>query len=280
MRSVGLVLLALSILLGGVAVWGLRSLSGAHAEPAPQASAPRTAILVAARPIAVGEKIGELDLKLVAWPAEALPAGAFKAPAEVLQGGRVALGPIAVNEPILKDRISGPGARPTLSGVIQPGMRAAAIRIDDVNGVAGFVLPGDFVDVLVTRPEGMDSNSQRTDLLLQGVRVLAVDQLSSQGKTDPVVAKAATVELTPLQSQKLALARQTGVLSLSLRGTADPVAPVAIAAVRSADLGGYAPRPAAAPARVVRVAQARPAGPQIQVYRGSAEAALVPVRSE
>jgi pilus assembly protein CpaB len=283
MRSVGLGLLVLSILLGGIAIWGFRSLSGAQAAPAPGSVTPRTVIAVAARPIAVGETLDTLDLKLQAWPADAMPPGAFHTVAEAVRGAPVALTPIAANEPILKNRISGPGARASLSGAIQPGMRAAAIRVDDVNGVGGFVLPGDFVDVLVTRPETSDGTALRTDLLLEGVRVLAVDQVSNPNKNDPVVAKAATVELTPAQAQKLALARQAGVLSLWLRGTADPTRPAGARSVRTADLGGaVAAAPASAPsARVVRVSQAQrpPAGPAVTIYRAGA-AERVAVRSE
>lgn len=280
MRSVGLVLLALSILLGGVAVWGLRSLSGARAEPvAAQAAAPRTMVVVAARPIGVGERVDTLDLRLQPWPAEAVPPGAYKTVAEAVQGQRIALGPIAANEPILKNRISGPGARPSLSGVIQPGMRAAAIRVDDVAGVAGFVLPGDFVDVLVTRQAGDGPEGLRTDVLLEGVRVLAVDQISNTDKDSPVVAKAATVELTPAQSQKLALARQVGQLSLALRGTADPVSAVGGRGIRVADLGfAAAASPAARGVRTARRAAA-PSGPGMQIYRAGAPVEVA-VRAE
>jgi pilus assembly protein CpaB len=280
MRTVGLVLLAFAVVLGGIAVWGLRSISGAHAQPAPPAAVAASQLVVAARPIAAGERLVPAALKLQAWPAGAHPAGAFAAIGQAAAGAPIALTAIAANEPILKNRISGPGARPTLSGVIQPGMRAASIRVDDVMGVAGFVLPGDFVDVLVTRTEGAASaESLRTDVLFEGVRVLAVDQVSSQGKDEPVLAKAATIELTPEQAQKLALARQVGTVSLALRGTADPVGGTRRGAVRVADLGlGGPPRVASTRAPVRRTVRA-PGGPSMQIYRGGAEA-TVAVRAE
>lgn len=279
MRTVGLVLLAFAVVLGGIAVWGLRSISGAQAQPAPRPALAQSELVVAARPIAAGERLVPAALRLQAWPAGASPPGAFQSIGQAANGAAIALTAIAANEPILKNRISGPGVRPTLSGVIQPGMRAASIRVDDVMGVAGFVLPGDFVDVMVTRTEGAaTAESLRTDLLFEGVRVLAVDQVSSEGKDEPVVAKAATIELTPQQAQKLALARQVGTVSLALRGTADPVGGGGHGAVRVADLGGGGPprvAARAAPRRAVRAAS----GPTMKIFRGGAEA-TVAVRAE
>jgi len=285
MRSVGLVLLAFSVVIGGVAVWGLRSLSGAQAAPAPVSSLTgRTQVVVAAKPIGFGEPIDAAAVKLQPWPEGAAPAGAFRSVAELTAGGvnRIALAPIAANEPILPQRISGPGGRATLSGVIRPGMRASTIRVDDVMGVGGFVLPGDFVDVLVTRSEGEEQQVARSDVLLEGVRVLGVDQLADQSKDEPVVAKAATIEVTPAQAQKLALAGQVGTLSLALRSAEEPLARGAAGAqrtVRTADLT-LASAPAPARTRPVRtVRRAAPQGPSIQVWRGT-EQARVPVSRE
>jgi pilus assembly protein CpaB len=144
-------------------------------------------------------------------------------------------------------------------------MRAATLRVDDVLGVAGFVLPGDSVDILVTRADGTEKGQVRTDVLLQGVRVLAVDQLADQAKTKPVLAKAATVEVTPAQAEKIALAAQIGSLSLALRSAGDPARDEAVRSVRVADLGGTAP-----PVRRARP-HPRPAAPQphlIEIVRG------------
>jgi pilus assembly protein CpaB len=204
-----------------------------------------------------------------------------------LTGGnpRLALAPIAANEPILPQRISGPGGRATLSGVIRTGMRAATIRVDDVMGVAGFVLPGDFVDVLVTRDDGEDSSKKmRTDILLESVRVLAVDQTASGEKNDPVVAKAATIEVSPEQAQKLALAGQVGTLSLALRGAEDPLSSAGAAAartVRTADLRLKGVGQADRPGRVIRTgAWSRGAsGSNVQIYR-AADASSVRVKPE
>lgn len=275
MRRVGLVLLAVSILLGGAALWGLKSLGGSHAAAAPvpvAQTAPRTTVVVAARPIAFGEVLDASAVKTAAWPADAMPPGAFRTVSDFTAGGtRRALSAMEPNEPILPQRVSGPGGRATLSAAIRPGLRAASIRVDDVMGVSGFVLPGDMVDVLVTRQEGDKAEVMRTDVLLQGVRVLAVDQTASSSKSNPILAKSATVEVTPEQAAKLALGGRVGTLSLALRGADEPLsAPSPAPTVRTADLrvGG-----AAAPARrVIRVASrhAGPRGPSMEVYRAGA----------
>ncbi|HEX3699094.1 MAG TPA: Flp pilus assembly protein CpaB [Phenylobacterium sp.] len=271
MRNLGLVLVALSILIGGAALWGLKILGASHAEAAPVAALPRTAVVVAARPIGFGEPIAAGDLKLQPWPAGAVPAGAFASLAALTTGPqRLALAPIAANAPILPSQISGPGGRATLAGLIRPGLRAATLRVDDVLGVAGFVLPGDSVDILVTRGDGTNRSQMRTDVLLQGVRVLAVDQLADEAKNKPVLAKAATVEVTPAQAEKIALAAQIGTLSLALRSSADPSAAAGAAgrSIRVADLGGDAPRPLARRVRYVRRPAAAPASQMIEIVRG------------
>ncbi|MDB5493157.1 MAG: Flp pilus assembly protein CpaB [Phenylobacterium sp.] len=278
MRNIGFILLAVSVLLGGLTIWGLRQMSAARAAAEPQLH--QTTVVVAGRTIGFGEVLTPDLLRVQAWPSGAQPQGAFQTVAQLTAQRRVALGPIAINEPVLTTRISGPGGRATLSGVIRAGMRASTIRVNDVFGVAGFVLPGDFVDILVTRDEGQRMNgseTKRTDVLLRSVRVLAVDQLANESKNSPVVAKAATIEVTPEQAQKLALAAEVGTLSLALRGTIDPLVrddEGAPPTVRTSDLrldGVKPPAPMVA-RKVVRVAARsvrRAPGATIEIIRGA-----------
>ena len=119
-------------------------------------------------------------------------------------GKRVVLASIEANEPVLASKITGPGQRATLSAVIGAGMRAVTIRVNDVEGVAGFVLPGDHVDVLLTRLP--DKRSGDTDVVLQNVKVLAVDQLADDSSEKPAVVKAVTLEVDTVSAQKLSLA--------------------------------------------------------------------------
>jgi pilus assembly protein CpaB len=111
--------------------------------------------------------------------------------------------------------VTGPGQRASLSAVITSGMRATTIRVNDVLGVAGFVLPGDRVDIMLTRQIIQDQPI--TDVLLQNVKVLGIDQRADEQNNQPDVVKAVTLEVTAEQAQKLTLAAEVGTLSLALR---------------------------------------------------------------
>ncbi|RVA70497.1 Flp pilus assembly protein CpaB, partial [Mesorhizobium sp. M7A.F.Ca.US.006.04.2.1] len=110
-------------------------------------------VVVAAMPLKFGDTLSADKLREVAWPAGSIPTGAFKTTKEALagEGIRQALQTISANEPVLASKITGPGQRATLSAVLGEGMKAVSIRVNDVLGVAGFVFPGDRVDVLLTR---------------------------------------------------------------------------------------------------------------------------------
>lgn len=180
-------------------------------------------ILVAARDIEFGHKLGAEDIRTVKWPKDAVPKGAFGS-IEALTGGhgqRTVLARIAANEPILAHKITGSGQDATLAARIGADMKAVTIRVNDILGVAGFVQPDDRVDIFLTRNErapGDDPAQSKayTSVLLQGVRVLAVDQVTERtGKAQPP--KAVTVEVSTLDAQKLTLAASIGQLSLALR---------------------------------------------------------------
>jgi pilus assembly protein CpaB len=172
-------------------------------------------IVVAAKPLRFGSELGSMSLREVPWPAEALPAGAFSKIVDLTSSGRrVVLTPIEANEPILASKITGSGQRATLSAVLQDGMKAVTIRVNDVEGVAGFVLPGDHVDVVLTRQQDKTAAS---DVVLQNVKVLAIDQIADERAEKPSIAKAVTLEVEVTAAQKLALAATVGTLSLALR---------------------------------------------------------------
>nr|WP_245273719.1 Flp pilus assembly protein CpaB [Mesorhizobium sp. WSM3224] len=181
-------------------------------------------VVVAAVPLKFGDALSVDKLREIAWPAGDVPAGAFKTVKEAMagDGARQALQSISANEPILASRITGPGQRATLSAVLGEGMKAVSIRVNDVLGVAGFVFPGDRVDVLLTRNVRGDDGADRSfvDVLLQSVKVLAVDQVADESKDAPQVVKAVTVEVSTKDAQKLTLAAGAGQLSLALRQAA------------------------------------------------------------
>jgi pilus assembly protein CpaB len=226
-------MLGLAVVLAGASVFLARSWIVDRTKPVIVEQAPAdnsTAIVVAKNRLDFGNTLKAEHLRLVKWPMDSVPEGAFTSVAQVLgeNEDRVVLRTIEVNEPVLKTKVSGFGGRASLSAMLTPDMRAVTIRVNDVNGVAGFVLPGDRIDVLLTRdPSGGTSNSAVnliTDVLLQNVKVLGIDQDASERKDVPAVAKAVTLEVTTEQAQKLALASQLGTLTLMLRNTTNAVA--------------------------------------------------------
>jgi pilus assembly protein CpaB len=177
-------------------------------------------VVVAKSPLRFGNPLQANMLSEVDWPENAVPAGAFASVNEMLaKGKRIVLAPIEPNEPVLAAKITGPGERATLSAVIHPGMKAVTVRVNDVEGVAGFILPGDRVDVMLTRRAGDGGGNKdgTTDLVVQNVPVLAIDQLADQRSDKPTLAKAVTLEVDTVDAQKLTLSAQLGVLSLALR---------------------------------------------------------------
>lgn len=219
-RTGTLVMLLVALLFGGLAVFIAKfwlSTQQIAVEPtAPQPEPVQTqTIVVANKDLRFGEPLTPEVLSEIPWPKNAVLEGSFQKIADVDKDGRrVVLSPIGVNEPVLSWKISGPGARATLSSLVKEGMRAVTIRINDTSGVAGFVLPGDRVDVLYTYG---DEKGSTIDVLFQGVRVLAVNQNADEKNASPIDGHVATLELSPVDAQKLALAQSTGALTFTLR---------------------------------------------------------------
>jgi len=177
---------------------------------------PTQTIVVAKQPLRFGTELNASMLQEVSWPADAVPAGAFTRIDDLLsKGRRVVLAAMEANEPVLALKITGPGQRATLSALVRPGMKAVTIRVNDVEGVGGFVLPGDHVDVVLTRQ--LDKGQATSEVVLQNTRVLAVDQSADERAAKAAVAKSVTLEVTTVQAQKVWLATSVGSLSLLLR---------------------------------------------------------------
>ena len=173
-------------------------------------------IVVASKPLRYGMTITADMLREIPWSQESVPNGAFNSVSEIMSGGkRVVLAPIEANEPVLALKVTGTGQRATLSSLVEDGMKAVTIRVNDVEGVGGFVLPGDRVDVVLTRQTDKDKAS--TEIVLQNTRVLAVDQSADVSSDKPTVAKAVTLEVSTEQAQRVWLASSVGSLSLLLR---------------------------------------------------------------
>jgi len=177
-------------------------------------------IVVATQDLGFGDALTPENVRLQNFPANSVPTGAFRAIEAALADGRVALRPIVPGEPILASKVSGADGRAVLAANLPEGKRAVSIPVSAVTGVSGFVRPGDTVDVLLTRQipgEGAESYDLMSDVILDRVKVLAIDQVANEGATEPQVGATAVVEVELYEAQQLAIARRLGTLSLALR---------------------------------------------------------------
>ncbi|HVG52611.1 MAG TPA: Flp pilus assembly protein CpaB [Xanthobacteraceae bacterium] len=224
MRKSTLIMIAVAAVFGLMAVFVAQSWLNRQAEArlkSLEAQAQRKPVatqtlVVASRPLRFGNELTQTALREIPWPEGALPAGSFGTVQELLKGGRrVVLAAVEPNEPVLASKITGSGQRATLSALIGANMKAVTIRVNDVDGVAGFVLPGDRVDILMTRQ--LEKTTAMNDVVLQNARVLAIDQIADERTDKPSVVKAVTLEVDITGAQRLSLASQVGNLSLALR---------------------------------------------------------------
>jgi len=235
-------------------------------------------VVVAARDLNVGQQLADTDLKVVVMPKPDLPAGVFSAPAQVI--GRGVILPIQANELVLNSKLADPEAGAGLPSMIKPGMRAVSVKVNDVVSVAGFVIPGTHVDVIVTGvPSGNtgDPGNVTTTTVLQDVPVLAAGkklQRDSQGQPQdvPVI----TLLVTPADAQLLTLASSEGKIQLALRNPTDVQKP-STNAVKNATLYGGTPAAAHKSTTKAKVVYApkttdqkvtAPVGYSIEVIRG------------
>jgi pilus assembly protein CpaB len=222
-------------------------------------------IAVANTEIELGGRISTEMVRMAEWPQGSVPAGAFTDATQL--EGRVVTVALQRGEPLTEGRLAPIGTKGGLSAVVPEGKRAMTVRVNDVVGVAGFALPGTYVDVMVnTQEEGGQRNDRdRTisKIVLERILVLAVAQEADRDSTKPKVVNAVTLELLPTQAEMLDLARSVGTLSLVLRNQTDPNA-VATAGITKSELLGQArqqpapvkPAEPAPPAKVVRRAHA------------------------
>ena len=224
MRKSTIVMIAFAVMFGLLAVFvaqswlnsaaeqRMRSLEAANSK---KPVATRT-VVVAAKPLRFGNEVTADALREVSWPEGSLTSGTFAKIKDIIGGGkRVALSAIEPDEPVLSSKITGPGQRATLSAMIRDGLKAVTIRVNDVDGVGGFVLPGDHVDVSLTRQ--IDKSNAMSEVVLQNLRVLGIDQMADERLDKPAVVKAVTLEVDVTGAQKLSLAASVGTLSLMLR---------------------------------------------------------------
>jgi pilus assembly protein CpaB len=266
-RTRPFLLLILALVSGGVAaVVALRYIQQ-QSTPLMATEPAKAQVVVAARSLPLGALVGERDVKTLDWSGGAVPAGFFTAPAEVV--GRGLLVPVQENEPILLSKLAAVGAGGGLPVIIDDGMRAITIGVDQVIGVAGFVLPSTRVDVLLTLQSNENLKEPATKVLMQNVRTLAAGQSIQQDKEGkPQQVSVVTFLVTPEQAETLALASQQGRIQLTLRNMLDTTQ-VTTSGTRVSALMGVVPgRRTTRRASAVRTATPAPTPTTVEVFRG------------
>jgi pilus assembly protein CpaB len=236
-------------------------------------------VVVAATDVSRGQKLLPEMLKLAEWPVENLPKDVITDLSKLTD--RVLNANLSRGEPLSESKLAPAGTMGGLSALITEGKRAITVRVNDVIGVAGFALPGNYVDVIVHTerdPAENDKAAARNSLhiskiVLERILVLAVAQEVGRDETKPRVVNAVTLEVTPQQAETLDLARGVGTLSLALRNQVDPQLPDTPGATKRsmlddmATLPAPAVKPVAAPAPARVVAKVRPVAAVAQVAR-------------
>src|SRR6516162_1641409 len=169
-RTASIIILLIAIVMGGIAAYLANNWLKSHSAPEPVANDMGT-IVVASFALPFGAAITTENAREISWPADARPQGAFSHVGDLVKDGRrLVLSPFVRDEPIVASKVTAPNAHASLSTVIETGMRAVTVPVDDVRGVAGFISPGDFVDIALTRTDG---GGPVSEVILQHVKVLA-----------------------------------------------------------------------------------------------------------
>ncbi|MDN3558270.1 Flp pilus assembly protein CpaB [Halomonas maura] len=224
-------------------------------------------VVVATVEIPFGSRVQASDLKLMPMPPESVPEGSFSDIESVV--GRVNTQVLYAGEILHEGRVVEHMEGSALAAVLEQGKRAMSVRVDDVVGVAGFLLPGNRVDVVATQRNGGSRSNVVSKTVLQNLKVLAVDQIASQDRDDPVIVRAVTLEVTPDEAETLVEATQEGKVQLTLRNPMDKEDDISdlMAAQRSVlNLPEPVEKPEPAPRPVARRA---PIQHQVSVLRGT-----------
>jgi pilus assembly protein CpaB len=244
-------------LIGFALVIGLVAAAYASGWASRQAGVASNKVVVAAVDIEPGSKINAEMLTTLDWPSGSVPSGAFNE-TKVLQDRVTKLG-ILRGEALLERKLAPQGTLGGLSAVIAEGKRALTVRVNDVVGVAGFALPGNYVDVMVNAQQDRERGAEARQIsktVLEHVLVLAVAQEAGRDDTKPKVVSAVTLELSPEDAEKLDLARNVGTLSLVLRNQVDQKTVATTGATQNELFG--AKKAAAATPKLVSLRKRRP----------------------
>lgn len=264
--------LVVAVFFGLIAAYGIYNFLRQQREVAESLKTATQDVVVAAKDLPAGtiitdEMVKKGMVKTIPWPKGSLPAGSFSTLQQVV--GKTNRVKIIANEPVLESRLAGEGAG--LTTRLEQGKRAMAVKVDEIIGVSGFIVPDDRVDVIVTAvpPGGNNQDNRVSKIVLQNKRVLSVAQNVEQKEGKPQVARSITLEVSPEEAEKLSLATQEGQVVLALRATGDD-AEAKTAGSNKRDLLQVGAAPVRRP--VAAAATAAPAPPskyQVEVIQGS-----------
>ena len=233
------IVLALAVTVGGV--FAFATYRYVQKLPAPTAAAKLQTrpVVIAVANLDLGASLRPEDLRVIDWPAESVPAGAFEHVEDVV--GRGIIQPVVQNEAILPNKLASKEAGAGLPPVIRPGYRALSVRVNDVVGVAGYVLPGTHVDVVATVNPTNNQTDVTSKVVLTNVEVLAsgtkIERDTEQNK--PIAVSVVTLLVNPIDTERLTLASTEGKIQLALRNPLDVATP-STPGIRPAALLGYA----------------------------------------
>jgi pilus assembly protein CpaB len=249
------IVLVLAVAAGGTFAYGTYQYM--QNVPTRTVTLPTSNVMVAAADLQLGAELRREDLRAVQWPSNAVPAGAFSTPDELI--GRGVIQPVVMNEPFLPAKLASKEAGAGLPPVIQPGFRALSVRVNDVVGVAGYVLPGTRVDVVATVNPTQQPTDVTSKVILTNVLVLAAGTKIERDAKDnkPIAVSVVTLLVNPDEAERLTLASTEGKIQLALRNPLDQTAP-ATPGIKPAVLMG-----SAMPAAVRRIASNRRPQPQV-----------------
>jgi pilus assembly protein CpaB len=214
-------LLVLAIFFGGIAAYMASGWLKAKSVKANQVAIQKvqvTPVVVAAKDITAGSSLDPSLLKVVEWPKDSQISGAV---ADIQKlSGRVVRYPLAAGEVLLEGKLAPQGTPGGLAGIIQNDKRAVTVKVDEASGVAGFVMPGNRVDVLLTMEKNTFKDDPISQVVLQNILVLGRGQDIDHPKGDekPKIVPTVTLEVTPEEGERLALAAKEGQITLALRG--------------------------------------------------------------
>jgi pilus assembly protein CpaB len=272
------IVLALAVAAGGTFAFGTYR----YLQNAPQAAAPNTpmaTVVVAANDLQIGAELRQDDLRAIPWPTNNIPQGAFTKTDDLV--GRGLIQPVVANEVFLPGKLASKEAGAGLPPVIPPGYRALSVRVNDVIGVAGYVLPGTHVDVVATLNPTQQAPDVTSRLILANVQVLASGtKIEQDDKNKPIQVSVVTLLVNPDEAEKLTLASTEGKIQLALRNPLDKTAPATAGIKPPALMGtGTGVARVAAVNRPVRVAApttvpapAPAPAPTVEIIRGDKRA--------